>query len=80
MKSKRRFFLSLSTLFLASRFPLYAQPSSSIQDNLDKIESLLIDTLNNSETQSKQLEDLQQTLNESGRIIAENERTMSERE
>ncbi|GHU72742.1 hypothetical protein FACS189450_11120 [Spirochaetia bacterium] len=54
-------------------FPLYSQEPPSIYDNLDKLESLLLDTLSNSEQQSRQLEDLNRTL-------AENEKIMSERE
>jgi hypothetical protein len=61
----------LILLLLSS--PLYSQEQPSIYDNLDRLEDLLLDTLNNSEAQSRQLEDLNRTL-------AENEQIMHERE
>jgi septal ring factor EnvC (AmiA/AmiB activator) len=60
-------------LLLSLSLPLCSQEPPSIYDNLDKLESLLLDTLSNSEAQSRQLADLSKTL-------AENEQTMSEHE
>ena len=60
-------------MFLSLLRPLCSQEPPSIYDNLDKLESLLLDTLNNSEAQSRQLADLSKTL-------AENEQIMRERE
>jgi recombinational DNA repair ATPase RecF len=60
-------------IFLSLSSPLFSQEQPSIYDNLDKLENLLLNTLTNSERQSRQLEDLNTTL-------AKNERIMQERE
>jgi chromosome segregation ATPase len=65
--------LQCCLISLLLSLPLYSQEQPSIYDNLERLESLLLDTLNNSEAQSKQLENLNTTL-------AENERIMQERE
>ncbi|GHV64986.1 hypothetical protein AGMMS49587_18460 [Spirochaetia bacterium] len=59
-------------------FPLYSQEPPSIYDNLDKLESLLLDTLSNSETQSRHLEDLNRTLAENEQILRGREQLLTD--
>ncbi|GHV90656.1 hypothetical protein AGMMS50268_11590 [Spirochaetia bacterium] len=68
--------LRLISLLLSP--PLYSQEPPSIYDNLDKLESLLLDTLSNSETQSRQLEDLNRTLAENEQILQEREQLLTD--
>jgi len=56
-------------LLLASLSELPSQEFSSINSDLDQLESLIIDTLLNAQDQQRQLADLRQTLNESGSLI-----------
>jgi uncharacterized coiled-coil protein SlyX len=65
-------------MFLSLSLPLYSQEPPSIYDNLDKLESLLLDTLSNSEAQNKQLEDLNKTLAENEQIMQERERLLTD--
>jgi septal ring factor EnvC (AmiA/AmiB activator) len=63
---------------------LYSQDSapafSAINENLDALESLITDTLSNSETQKQQLQDLQQNLTEQERILSEREASIAAQE
>jgi septal ring factor EnvC (AmiA/AmiB activator) len=72
------FVLSLSLL----PWGLSAQGSppdfSSIDSNLEELENLITNTLNNSETLMRQLEDLSLTLNERERLISEQENLLTE--
>jgi hypothetical protein len=65
----------LYTLFcltlLSLSLPLYAQDLSPIYDNLDQLQSLIENTLNNSEQQSKHLTDLNKTLDENMQMLNE---------
>jgi septal ring factor EnvC (AmiA/AmiB activator) len=69
-------------LLLPSSWALYAEESSpdfsSIDSNLEKLESLITDTLNTSETLTAQLEDLNLTLNEREQLIEEQENLLKE--
>jgi septal ring factor EnvC (AmiA/AmiB activator) len=69
-------------LLLPFSSALYAQESSpdfsSIDSNLEKLENLITDTLNTSETLTAQLEDLSLTLNERERLIDEQENLLRE--
>ncbi|GHU87709.1 hypothetical protein FACS189476_03580 [Spirochaetia bacterium] len=77
MKS-RHCFAVFCLISLLLSFPLYSQEQSSIYDNLDKLESLLLDTLSNSETQSRQLEDLNRTLAENEQILRGREQLLTD--
>ncbi|MDR1174386.1 MAG: hypothetical protein LBK83_02785, partial [Treponema sp.] len=69
-------------LLLLSSWGLCAQESSpdfsSIDSNLEKLESLIADTLNTSEALTTQLEDLSLTLNEREQLIDEQENLLRE--
>ena len=69
---------ALCLISLLLSFPLYSQEPPSIYDNLDKLESLLLDTLSNSETQSRQLDDLSRTLAENEQILHEREQLLTD--
>jgi len=64
-------------LLLASSSELPAQGFSSVNSDLDQLESLIIDTLLNAQDQQRQLADLKQTLNESGSLIGSYESTIT---
>ena len=68
------FFLSL--LFSQA---VYAQDFSSIDTDLQALENLINDTLLNTAEQQKLLEDLKQNLDESGNLIANYEKIITER-
>lgn len=69
-------------LLLPSSLGLSAQEPppdfSSIDSNLEKLESLIADTLSTSETLTAQLEDLSLTLNEREQLIREQENLLRE--
>ena len=59
---------------------LHSQELSSIDSDLDQLESLIAATLLNTEEQQKLLEDLQQNLSESGNLIENYESIMIRQE
>jgi methyl-accepting chemotaxis protein len=69
-------------LLLLLPWALFAQESSpdfsSLDNNLEKLESLISDTLNSSEALTRQLEDLSLTLNEREQLISEQEALLKE--
>jgi septal ring factor EnvC (AmiA/AmiB activator) len=69
-------------LLLPSSWGLCAQESSpdfsSIDSNLEKLESLIADTLSTSETLTAQLEGLSLTLNEKEQLLDEQENLLKE--
>ncbi len=75
---KLRFVSLLLLLALSSELP--AQGFSSIGCDLDQLESLIADTLQNTQEQQKQLADLKQNLNESGNLIGSYESTITGQE
>ena len=62
-------FFILFFLFLALSQDAFSQDFSSINQDLNLLESLIIDTLANTEEQQRLLEDLKQNLIESGILI-----------
>jgi len=56
--------------FSLSSQAVYAQDFSSIDNDLQTLESLINDTLTNTQEQQKLLEDLKRNLDESGILIA----------
>jgi len=58
----------------------FAQDFSSIDNDLQTLESLINDTLTNTQEQQKLLEDLKKNLDESGNLIASYENTITEQE
>jgi septal ring factor EnvC (AmiA/AmiB activator) len=68
------------TLFLLLPRAASSQDFSSLDRDLSALESLIQDTLENSEAQQKQLSDLQKNLAESGELIENYERIIAERE
>jgi chromosome segregation ATPase len=82
MKMPRSFsaialFSILSSLFSQA---VFSQDFSSIDRDLSELESLIIDTLESSEEQQKQLEDLRRNLAESGTLIGNYESIIAGRE
>jgi septal ring factor EnvC (AmiA/AmiB activator) len=81
---KTPFRLSAVSVLLLSLLPwgLSAQDSppdfSSIDSNLEQLENLIADTLNNSETLTRQLEDLSLNLSERERLITGQESLLTE--
>jgi len=59
---------------------VFAQDFSSIDNDLQTLESLINDTLTNTQEQQKLLENLKQNLDESGNLIANYENTIQEQE
>jgi septal ring factor EnvC (AmiA/AmiB activator) len=59
---------------------LYSQDFSSIDQDLAQLESLINDTLTNTQEQQKQLEDLKKNLNASAELINSYENTIKEQE
>ena len=59
---------------------LYSQDFSSIGRDLDQLESLITDTMRNTEEQQRLLESLQQQLNESGNLIGDYENITNRQE
>jgi len=59
---------------------VFAQDFSSIDNDLAQLESLINDTLTNTQKQQKLLEDLKKNLDESGNLIASYENTITEQE
>jgi septal ring factor EnvC (AmiA/AmiB activator) len=68
--------LSSSALFAQEQSPDF----SSIDRNLEALETLISDTLSNSETLTRQLQDLQQNLTEQERILSERETSIAAQE
>ena len=69
----------VALLLLAASFSgLSAQGFSSINEDLELLESLIADTLLNSEEQQKLLADLKKNLDESGNTITERENSLRE--
>ena len=59
---------------------VYSQDFSSIDQDLAQLESLINDSLANTQEQQKQLENLKQNLNASANLIASYENTIKEQE
>jgi chromosome segregation ATPase len=59
---------------------VFSQDFSSLNEDLSALESLIQDTLRNSEEQQKQLDDLRKNLAESGELIRSYETIIAERE
>jgi len=66
--------------FLLSSQAVYSQDFSSIDQDLAQLESLINDTLTNTQEQQKQLEALKQNLNASAELINSYENTIKEQE
>jgi len=66
--------------FSLSSQDAFAQDFSSIDNDLQTLESLINDTLTNTQEQQKLLEDLKQNLEKSGILIANYENTITEQE
>jgi len=66
--------------FLLSSQAAFAQDFSSIDNDLAQLESLINDTLTNTQEQEKLLEDLKKNLDESGILIASYENIITEQE
>jgi septal ring factor EnvC (AmiA/AmiB activator) len=81
-KIKKQCFAFLLLCILSSLFSpgLSSEDFSSIDKDLAELETLIQDTLSNSEEQLKQLEDLQRNLAESGALISNYESIIIERE
>ena len=60
----------LFILFSLSSQAAWSQDFSSVDNDLALLENLINDTIANTEEQAKLLEDLKQTLTESGNLIA----------
>jgi len=73
-------FALLCTLFSLSSPVVFAQDFSSIDNDLQTLESLINDTLTNTQEQQKLLEDLKRNLDESGILIANYENIITEQE
>jgi ElaB/YqjD/DUF883 family membrane-anchored ribosome-binding protein len=71
------FFCTFSLLFSQG---VYSQAFSSIDRDLAQLEDLINDSIANTTEQQKLLEDLRESLSESGNLIESYERIMSERE
>jgi len=81
-KSSNRFTAAVICFFffLLSSPALYSQDFSSIDQDLAQLESLINDSLANTQEQQKQLEDLKKNLNASAELIANYENTIKEQE
>jgi len=66
--------------FSLSSQAAFAQDFSSIDNDLQTLESLINDTITNTQEQQKLLEDLKKNLDESGILIASYENTITEQE
>jgi hypothetical protein len=67
---KPLFAFALVCIFFSLSAPTaFSQDFTSLDRDLAELESLIQDTLENSEAQLKQLEDLQRNLNESGELL-----------
>jgi len=73
-------FALLCTFFSLSSPAAYSQDFSSIDNDLQTLESLINDTLVNTQEQQKLLEDLKKNLDESGNLIASYKNTIQEQE
>lgn len=80
MISGKTFLLCLLLLFSVQSLQLWSQDMPGIYGNLDALESLIEDTLLQSETQLTQLEALNKILSENEQTIASNERLLSGQE
>ncbi|MDR0389619.1 MAG: hypothetical protein LBH73_06070 [Spirochaetaceae bacterium] len=79
MKSPHFFFAAVLFCLLLPR-AAFSQDFSSLDRDLSELENLIQDTLTNSVEQQKQLDDLRQTLIESGELIGSYESIIAERE
>jgi len=81
-KSSPRFTAAVICFFFSYLFSpaLYSQDFSSIDQDLAQLESLINDSLANTQEQQKQLEDLKQNLTASAELIANYENTIKEQE
>ena len=70
----------LFALFSLSSPAAFAQDFSSLDNDLAQLESLIQDTIANTEEQQRLLEDLRQNLAESGNLIDNYESTIAEQE
>jgi septal ring factor EnvC (AmiA/AmiB activator) len=79
---KLSFFASVLFCTLSLLLPraAFCQDFSSIDKDLSALESLILDTLENSEAQQKQMEDLRKNLAESGELLRNYETIIAERE
>jgi methyl-accepting chemotaxis protein len=83
---KASLFITAVLLLSPSPWALSAEPPapesspdfSSIDNNLEKLENLITDTLDNSETLTQQLEDLNQVLSEREQSLNEQEQLLAE--
>jgi septal ring factor EnvC (AmiA/AmiB activator) len=86
MKVSRSFFAVVLFSVLFSLFSqaacsqAWSQDFSSIERDLSELESLILDTLKNSEEQQKQLDDLRKNLAESGALLGNYESIIAARE
>jgi peptidoglycan hydrolase CwlO-like protein len=82
MKSSPPFFAIVLCSILSSFFSpaVFSQDFSSIKRDLSELESLITDTLKNSEEQQKQLDALRKNLTESGELIGNYGSIIAERE
>jgi septal ring factor EnvC (AmiA/AmiB activator) len=67
-------------LFSLSSLALLAQDFSSLDSDLQQLEDLILDTIATTQEQQKLLDNLRQSLNESGDLIATYESIISEQE
>jgi peptidoglycan hydrolase CwlO-like protein len=80
MKFSSYAFVLFCTLSLLLPLAAFSQDFSSIDNDLSALESLIQDTLANSEEQQKQLDDLRKNLAESGELLGNYESIIQERE
>jgi septal ring factor EnvC (AmiA/AmiB activator) len=82
MKVLRSFFVIVlfSVLFSLFSPAAFSQDFTSIERDLSELESLIKDTLKNSEEQQKQLDALRKNLAESGALLGNYENIIAERE
>ena len=80
MKQSIAFALCFCVFSSLSSPVAYSQDFSSIDNDLQTLESLINDTLTNTQEQQKLLEDLKKNLDESGNLIANYENTIQEQE
>ena len=73
-------FALLFFCFLLSSPVAYSQDFSSIDSDLQQLESLINDTIASTQEQQKLLDDLKENLSESGNLIADYENIIQEQE
>ena len=78
---KQSIVFALFYIFFSLSSPVaFAQDFSSIDNDLQTLESLINDTLTNTQEQQKLLEDLRKNLDESGNLIASYKNIITEQE